>query len=130
MTEDLNQYILYRLGRSKETFSDSRKLAEINSWNSCVNRLYYSCFYAVTALLISKGFEAKTHNGVKTLFFKEFVSTGKIGKEYGSLYSDLMDWRNASDYADFIDYDSETVNPMIIRVESFLKIIDSFIVAT
>lgn len=68
MTGDFKDYVTYRLGRSKDTFQDAKILAEVNSWNSCVNRLYYSCFYAVTALLISKGFEAKSHNGIKTIF--------------------------------------------------------------
>lgn len=123
MTGDLNDYINYRLSRADSTLNDAKILAINNSWNSCVNRLYYSTFYAVTALLISKGFEAKTHNGVKTIFFKEFIATGLIDKEFGTLYSDLIDWRSEGDYADFTDYDSETVTPMIDKVESFLEII-------
>lgn len=123
MTGDLSDYINYRLSRADSTLNDAKILAANNSWNSCVNRLYYSTFYAVTALLISKGFEAKTHNGVKTIFFKEFIATGLIDKEFGTLYSDLIDWRSEGDYADFTDYDSETVTPMIDKVESFLEII-------
>jgi uncharacterized protein len=123
MTGDLKDYIAYRLSRADSTLNDAKILATNNSWNSSVNRLYYSTFYAVTALLISKGFEAKTHNGVKTIFFKEFIAKGLIDKEYGTLYSDLIDWRSEGDYADFTDYDSETVTPMIIKVESFLEII-------
>jgi uncharacterized protein len=123
MTGDLNDYINYRLSRADSTLNDAKILAANNSWNSCINRLYYSTFYAVTALLISKGFEAKTHNGVKTIFFKEFISTGLIDKEFGALYSDLIDWRSEGDYADFTDYDSETVIPAIDKVESFLLII-------
>ena len=110
MTGDLKDYISYRLSRSKETFGDAKKLAEINSWDSSVNCLYYSCVYAVTALLISKGFETKTHNGVKTIFFKEFIASAIVSRESGNLYSDLIDWRNERDYADFVDYDKEIVD--------------------
>jgi len=92
-----------------------------------VNRLYYSCFYSVTALLLSKGFEAKTHNGVKTLFFKEFIATGKMDKEFGNLYSDLNAWRSEGDYADFIDYNAQTIVPVIDKVEAFLKLIGNLI---
>jgi len=125
MVGDLNDYILYRLSRADSTLQDAKILADNDSWNSCVNRLYYSTFYAVTALLISKGFEAKTHNGVKTIFFKEFIASGLIEKEFGTLYSDLIDWRSEGDYADFTDYDSQTVTPMIQKVEVFLQIIKS-----
>jgi uncharacterized protein len=123
MTGDIKDYITYRLSRAETTFQDAKMLADNESWNSCVNRLYYSCFYAVTAILISKGYEAKTHNGVKTIFFKEFIATGQIDKEFGNLYSDLIAWRSEGDYADFVDYDSETVLPMIEKVEAFLKLI-------
>ena len=123
MTGDLKDYISYRLNRAETTFKDAKMLADNGSWNSCVNRLYYSCFYAVTALLISKGYEAKTHNGVKTIFFKEFITSGQIDKEYGNLYSDLITWRSEGDYADFVDYDSEIVLPIIEKVETFLKLI-------
>jgi len=95
----------------------------IESWNSTVDRLYYACFYAVNALLIHHGFEPKSHNGVKTIFFKEFIASEKIPKEYGYLYSDLMDWRSQSDYADFIDLDAETVLPLISKAGEFINIL-------
>lgn len=128
MAGDLKDYISYRFLRAENTLNDAWILANNNSWNSCINRLYYSAFYAITALLLSKGFEAKTHNGNKTLFFKEFVITGLIEKEFGTLYSDLMDWRNEGDYADFTDYEPETVVPMIHKTEEFLKRIKSLLV--
>ncbi len=55
MTGDLKDYIAYRIARSDSTFKDALIMAENKSWNSCVNRLYYSCFYFVSALLIQKG---------------------------------------------------------------------------
>lgn len=128
MEGDLKEYIVYRLSRARGTFNDAVILAENKSWNSCVNRLYYASFYAVTALLISKEIEAKTHNGVKTIFFKEFILTGKIEKEFGTLYSDLMDWRSEGDYADFTEYDEDTVAPLIEKTERFIEFIDKMVI--
>jgi uncharacterized protein len=127
MDGELQDYVAYRLSRAEGTLNDAIILANNNSWNSCVNRLYYSSFYAVTALLISKGYEAKTHNGVKTIFFREFIATGQIEKEFGTLYSDLIDWRSEGDYADFTEYDSDSVIPMIGKVKKFLESIKSII---
>jgi len=45
--------------------------------------------------------DAETHNGVKTLFFKEFILTNKMDKEWGKLYADLFDWRQESDYMNY-----------------------------
>jgi uncharacterized protein len=60
MSGDLKNYIEYRLSRADNTFNDAILLANSNSWNSCVNRLYYACFYAVSALLVQKGYNIKT----------------------------------------------------------------------
>ncbi len=127
MKGGLQDYIEYRLMRAKETFSDARILADSDRWNSCVNRLYYACFYAVNALLIQRGFEAKTHNGIKTLFFREFILSQKMDKELGKLYSDLFDWRQEGDYTDFIRFDEQIVLPLIVKTEEFIHTIEKLL---
>ena len=119
MKGTLDDYINYRLERAKATFNDAKLLAANHSWNSCINRLYYSCYYAVSALLIKKGIKTKTHNGVRIQFFKTFVKTGIINKDFGKLYSDLFEWRQEGDYSDFILFDEETVLPLIKGTEEF-----------
>jgi len=60
-----SDYIDYRISKSKEIFQDALLLSENGRWNSCVNRLYYSSYYLVTALLYNNNIKATTHNGVK-----------------------------------------------------------------
>jgi len=43
-------YIYYRLKSSKESLEAARILAKEEHWNSAINRLYYACFYAISAL--------------------------------------------------------------------------------
>jgi len=109
-------YIRYRTLKSDEAFEDARLLIENGRWNASVNRLYYSSFYLVSALLFQNKLTAQTHNGVKTNFFLHFVKTDKVSKDLGKLYSSLFDWRQESDYADFIDFDSDTVSPLLNKV--------------
>jgi uncharacterized protein (UPF0332 family) len=123
MKGDLNDYITYRLKRAEITLNDARILAQNNCWNSCVNRLYYACFYAVSALLVNRGNTIKSHNGVRTLFFREYIATGIIDREFSKLFSDLADWRNEGDYADFVEYDEASVKPMIEKTEMFIAVI-------
>jgi uncharacterized protein (UPF0332 family) len=79
------EYINYRIAQAEETYKAALELAKSHFWNSCVNRLYYSCFYAITALLVFENVETKTHNGVKTKFFQHFIKTGIIKMEYSQL---------------------------------------------
>lgn len=113
-------YINYRISKSSEIFDDAILLANNQRWNSCINRLYYSSYYLVSALLFKNDINAETHNGVKTQLFLNFVKGGIISKEHGKLYSHLFDWRQETDYADFIDFDEETAKPLLKEV-SFLN---------
>ena len=45
MSYSKEDYIKYRISRSDEAFNDALVLAGHGSWNSCINRLYYSAFY-------------------------------------------------------------------------------------
>ncbi|MDT3738599.1 MAG: HEPN domain-containing protein [Candidatus Kapabacteria bacterium] len=119
MNGSKNDYINYRLSKSKEIFEDAILLADNQRWNSCVNRLYYSSFYFVSSLLIKQGVKSESHNGVKTQFNLHFIKSGKLDIKYGKLYSNLFHWRQESDYADFIDFDEETVKPLINEVIEF-----------
>ena len=109
-------YITYRIQKSFEIYNDAVLLANNERWNSCVNRLYYSGFYLVSALLYQNNINTETHNGTKTQFFLHFVKTGKLDKEKGKLYTHLFDWRQETDYADFVEFDRETVLPLLSQV--------------
>lgn len=120
---DLKDYINYRIERAEVTFKDALILYNTKSWNSSVNRLYYASFYMVSALLLANEIEAKSHNGIRTLFFKEFIKNGEIDKKFGKLYTDLFAWRNEGDYADFIDFDEETVKSVLPFTKEFLELV-------
>jgi uncharacterized protein (UPF0332 family) len=95
-----DDYLKYRFKRAEESLDEALILAERMKWNAVVNRLYYSCFYAVISLLIKNDMEAKTHDGVRSLFGLHFINTGIIDKKYGKFYSILFDYRQKGDYGD------------------------------
>jgi uncharacterized protein (UPF0332 family) len=114
-------YINYRLNKAQESFNDAKLLASNQSWNSCINRLYYACYYAVSALLLKNNVTTQTHAGLKTQFNLLFIKNEILPKDYGRLYSDLMDWRQKGDYGDMYDFNRDSVEPLLIPVEEFLK---------
>jgi len=123
MSGSREDYINYRVQKSQEIFDDALLLLNNQRWNSCVNRLYYSSFHLISALLYKHELKHETHNGVKTQFNLHFVKNQLVSIEYGKLYSNLFDWRQESDYADFIDFDKETVAPLIQQVKEFNRIV-------
>ena len=92
MTENEKQELVrYRLAKAKKTMNDVEVQVQNHLWNFAVNRLYYSCFYAVNALLTDNNIFAKTHAGAKHMLGLHFVNTGKISKETNNFYSNLFD---------------------------------------
>jgi uncharacterized protein (UPF0332 family) len=82
--------VQYRLQRARETLQDVRLLANASRWNPCVNRLYYACFYAVSALLIQQGLSSSKHTGLRGLFNQHYVRTGKVPKELAQIYNESI----------------------------------------
>lgn len=76
MSDYRKDYVEYRIAKAHEAITDAKLLAEHSGWNSCMNRLYYSCFYAASALLLKKGVSSKTHTGLKTQFNLHLVQPG------------------------------------------------------
>ena len=118
---NIEDYITYRLKRADEAFDEALFLVQKERWNTIVNRLYYSCFYAVMALLLKNNIKASTHRGTLNQFSLQFIKTNKIDIEYGILYSKLYDFRQKGDYGDMFDFTEEQVSPLIEKVSDFLS---------
>lgn len=123
----IEDIIEYRLERARETMDDAKLLSEAGHWNPCVNRLYYSCFYAVTALLVQHGLSSSKHTGIRSLFNREFVKTEKIPKKMAALYNDLFEKRQEGDYVDFVYFSESEIAPLIRKTEGFIKHIENAI---
>jgi uncharacterized protein (UPF0332 family) len=121
LTEELETVVQYRLSRASETLDEARLLADAGHWNGCVSRLYYSCFYAVTALLLRHGLSSSKHSGVRAMFNRDFVQPGVVSRELGELYNRLFRTRNRGDYDDFVQFDEASVRPQISRVAAFIS---------
>jgi uncharacterized protein (UPF0332 family) len=94
---------------------------------ACVNRLYYACFYAVSALLIRVGLSSSKHAGVRGLFNRQYVKTGKIPKDLARIYNDLFERRQEGDYIDFVTFKESQVLPWVIKAEELIGAIGSLV---
>ena len=120
-TEMRRNVIAYRIEKSRKSLEEAREISKLRYWNLTGNRLYYSVFHMASALLLDKGFTAKTHAGVIHLIGEKFVATGMLDKSYGRLFSRLYELRQSGDYDDMYDATEEEVMPYFDRVESFVS---------
>lgn len=128
MIEDVRQDIVaYRLRKANQLLHDVDVLIENELWNSTINRMYYACFHAVSALLIKNGIQVKTHMGVRQAFGLHFVKTGLISLEFGRVFSRIYDKRQSSDYDDFIEFTKEEVEKLYPQIKAFVMAVEKLV---
>ncbi len=118
-----------RLDQAEEAIVDAELLAGVRHWNPCVNRLYYACFYAVSALLLRHGYSSSKHSGVRSLFNRHFGRSGLIAPELVTEYNDLFERRHDADYSDLVYCEEEAVRPRIADAQRFVARIEALLAA-
>lgn len=116
--------VKYRIENANQTLAEVETHKANGYYNTAVNRMYYACYYAASALLIAYGIETKSHDGVRQQLGKQMVLTGKLPAELGKFYSQLFSKRTAADYEDFICQDLETVEELLPTAQLFVKTIE------
>jgi uncharacterized protein (UPF0332 family) len=122
-----SENIQYRIKRARETYNDAILLFEKGSFNSSINRLYYSVFYATIALLLNNDIEVKSHNGVKQKLGEEFVLKGILSKEIAKTYNILSDYRHKGDYDDLFDFDKEVISRLLTPAKEYIDRIEEIL---
>jgi len=125
--EDRDTLVMLRLLRAKETMSEVKGNMQMGYWRVVTNRLYYACYYAVSALLIQNNLTAHTHAGVISQLGLHFVKKGVISIEQGKLYRDLFEKRQSSDYNDWISISEQDILLLVEPAEKFIAEIENLI---
>ena len=94
---------------------------------SVVNRLYYSHFYAISALLIFEKYTSSKHSGVLSFFNQNFIKTKIFDEESGKAANRLFEMRNRGDYREFVRFNENEINELINATDSFLKKVDKYL---
>ncbi len=121
MTEEVRTLARHRLRRAAEALQEAQLLLESGHANTYVNRLYYACFYAVSALMLLLGKSTAKHTNVRAFLHREQIRNGSLSPEFGQLYDRLFDNRQKADYVDLVDFDPEVVAPWYDEAERFVQ---------
>jgi len=127
MTKEEQALIAYRMERAYEAIDEARMLFDAGHINLYVNRLYYACFYAVSALLLTKDISTGKHGYLRSLMHREFVKTGLIPKELGGHFDLLFDSRLKGDYGDFTKFEADDVSRWLEDTQKFVAHAESLV---
>jgi uncharacterized protein (UPF0332 family) len=125
--EERKVVVAHRLQKAKDTLREAKGNVELAFWHTAVNRLYYACYYAASALLIKNGHIAQTHSGVIGLLGMHFIPKDIISREMGKFYIKVFELRQTGDYDDWVVIESADVEPLIEPAEKFIDTVEKLI---
>lgn len=120
-------FINQKIKKAYELHHEAQEIFHLKFYNTAINRLYYSCFTIVSALLSKHNLPHKTHNGVRTLITQHFTSKNLLSVELTKFYFHLFDMRQEADYDIDTVYDSQTVKELLSQTMVFLKEVETLI---
>ena len=127
MTMTPADLVRFRMERATKTLEEADVLAQAGSWNGCTNRLYYACFYAVSAIMVHDGESSSKHTGVRGFLNHQYIRTGRLEPDFGKFYNALFDMRLDGDYEDFVVFDEEKVRPLITEARQFVARVEELL---
>lgn len=129
MNEDDARKTLIALWLEKAEESLVSAKLELNAGhiNFTVNRLYYACFYAVTALLLQDNKQFARHSAVKSEFNRTYIKTSRIDVKWNKFYQKLFDDRQESDYIPTAAFEKTDVSARIQQTREFIDLINGLI---
>lgn len=114
---------------------DALKAADLLFTNDllsdAVSKLYYFLLYHIRALLLTKSFEPRSHEGALRLFGLHFVKENIFSTEASHTFSKMMKYREEADYnpmcqftrEDFTEFRAEVVS-VSEQVKKYLAEVD------
>ena len=125
MTNEKRALVEYRMERAIETLDEAKLLFEAGHVNAYINRLYYACFYAVSALLMLKDYSTSKHSYLRSLLHREFIKKGIIPIDLGKHYDLLFNNRQKGDYEDFAEFKADEVKDWLEQTREFVNYVES-----
>ena len=113
--------------KAQSFLEQAEKIAAMDLWDVVANRLYYSVFHAVSALLIKDGHRVNTHKGTLVMFGQNYVKTGIFPTDASKLYVKLQMMREESDYNCVYVTTADEMQPLLEPVREFISKVGNMI---
>jgi len=111
------------LGKAEDSLRAARVLLSEDLPDFAVSRGYYAMFYAVEALLLTRGLSFSKHGGVAGAFGKEFIKSGELPRELHRYFRDAFRLRQAGDYSAGSVVTKSEAKRVISQAAEFIKAI-------
>ena len=116
------------LDKASKTLLEADLLFRNDLITGAVSRLYYFLLHNVRALLLTKGLEPKSHEGVLRVFSLHFIKEGLFGPKASHLFARLMKYREEADYNPSYIFTSEDFIELKTEAEALVNKIKGYLI--
>ncbi|MFH1653694.1 MAG: HEPN domain-containing protein [Pseudomonadota bacterium] len=113
--------------KGSSALEEAQILFDNAKYDGAVSRAYYAAFHYACAALLSKGLEAKSHQGMQRLFHLHFIRTKIFNNKAGVILSHAQKAREEADYYPEISFTKEIAEERLNEVKTFVKQLHAYL---
>ena len=83
--------VKYWLEKAHESLESARNEYGDGRLSFAMNRIYYACFYALTAVFRDKDKVFRKHKGLRSALHRDLVKSGIIADRWGRFFDEAFD---------------------------------------
>ncbi|KXB09477.1 hypothetical protein AKJ60_00145 [candidate division MSBL1 archaeon SCGC-AAA385M11] len=115
-----DELIKYWTEKADESLQSARSEYQNERLSFAMNRIYYSAFYALTALFKSNDKVFRKHKELRSALHRELIRQGTLDKSWGKFFDEVFESRQRGDYMPMVRFENEQVEYLLEQADIFL----------
>ena len=122
LSRQADDVINYLLQKADQALDSARSEFQAQRFDFAINRAYYACFYAASAVMLQRGKQFVKHSGLRSAIHKDLVRPGHVAPEWGKVFDRAFEARQEADYLILFSFPSEQVEQVIQDSVGFVQV--------
>lgn len=119
--EARQQIVEYWLRKADAALQSAHSEMHALRFDFAVNRAYYACFYAASAVLLAMGRKFVKHSGLRAAVHKDLVKAGRLDARWGKAFDRIFENRQFADYIELHRFQREQIEYLVKDAEGFVQ---------
>lgn len=111
----------FLLNKSQTFLRSAAVLLELEDYDSCASRAYFSMFYAAQAALLAENKKLPEQMGIRSAFIQQFVDSGRLPERAGRVLDRSYDLMEVADYSNTYSVEQEQAERVLQEAEAFVN---------
>ena len=120
--------VKYWLEKAHEALESARLEYKDERLTFAMNRIYYACFYALTAVFRDRDKMFKKHKGLRSALHRDLVRSGVLEERWGKFFDDVFEARQRGDYTPMVTFEPDQIEEFLKQAEAFLHEIENLLI--